>query len=260
MAYSFNFVQIADNGPNNGYQYVTSVSDSSGSQPTKFEYIVVSDLLNNSSTFYTSQCGTFSASNSSGFIAGSQLSLNVFDHEQGSVLSHWTEYRDAQDNPNNNIGSAMEPIIGVPGTPSNTYSNNVNTAAQNALNTIAQAVAVEPCGGLVNQDSSQACESCGNVNYSPYQSFGGQHRYSFQARAARRYRVADVRRSGAAFSNYRIAEKYALLFVVRRRRVNIRAFTRRRAATVRGHILAQHVKQGCGNRQYDWAHEQSQHT
>lgn len=168
MAYSFQFATVSDNGPNNGYEYVTSASNISGSLPTKYEYIVVSDLLS-ASDFFVHQCGTFSASNTSGFIAGSQLQQNVFDHEQGSILSHWTEYRDAQNSTANNIGTVLEAAIGSPGSTGDSFAKTPGDAA---LARIAQAVAVEPCGGLVTNDSSQGCKTCGAVNYSPYQSCG----------------------------------------------------------------------------------------
>jgi hypothetical protein len=168
QAYSFNFTAVSD-GPNKGYQYVTSASNINGSMPTKFEYIVVSDLLNSSSAFYTHQCGDFSASNTSGFIAGSQLKQNVLDHEQGSVLSHWTEYKDAQNDNSNNIGTVLEAAIGAPGATDATFARRVGDAA---LARIADAVVAEPCGGLVTKDSSQSCALCGTINYSPYQSCG----------------------------------------------------------------------------------------
>jgi hypothetical protein len=169
MAYSFQFATISDSGPNNGYEYVTSASNINGSLPTKYEYIVVSDLLNSSSDFFTHQCGNFSASNSSGFIAGTQLKQNVLDHEQGAILSHWSEYRDAQNNSANNIGTVLESTVGPPGS---TGSSFAQTAGDAALARIAQASEVEPCGGVVNVDSSQACKVCGAINYVPYQSCG----------------------------------------------------------------------------------------
>lgn len=176
MAYNWTSSQVADGGPNSGYWYVSHVSDSfsdpSGNYPTKFEYIVVSDLLNSASTFYTSQCGDFSVSNSSGFIAGSQLLQNVFNHEQGSVLSHWTEYRDAQSNPSNNIGAVLEAIIGTPGTSRAIYEVNLDNSAKAATARIEQAVGAEPCSGIVNKDSSQFCKFCGRINFSQYQSCG----------------------------------------------------------------------------------------
>ena len=169
MAYSFTFATISDGGPNNGYEYVTSASNASGGLPTKYEYIVVSDAFNTSSSFYTHQCGNYSASNSLGFIAGSQLKQNIFDHEQGSVLSHWTEYRDAQNNNSNNVGTVLEAAIGAPGSSGSTFAQQQSDAA---MQRIAQAVMQEPCGGTVNKDSSQSCAYCGIINFTPYQSCG----------------------------------------------------------------------------------------
>jgi len=170
----FSFVSapaISDNGPNDGYQYLTSVSSTGGGQQTQFLYIVVTDLLS-ATTFYTAQCGTYSSSDSSGFIAGSQLKQNVFDHEEGSVLSHWTEYRNAQNNSSNNIGTVLEAKIGTPGTSQADYDDDLTNTGNAAINDILAAAAVEPCGGSPNDDSSQSCKYCGTINYSPYTSCG----------------------------------------------------------------------------------------
>jgi hypothetical protein len=172
---TFSFVAaapISDNGPNNGYQYASSVSSTNESgQPTQFQYIIVSDLLS-ATTFYNKQCGTYSSSNSSGFIAGSQLKQNVLDHEAGSVLSHWTEYVNAQNNSSNNIGTVLEANIGTPGTSQSAYALALTNAGTNATNSILTAVAAEPCNDLPNDDSSQSCKYCGSINYSPYTSCG----------------------------------------------------------------------------------------
>lgn len=171
QAYSFNYTTINDSGPNNGYEYVTSASNMNGqNSPTKFEYVVVSDLLRQTA-FYNAQCGNFSSSNPTGFIARSQLKQDVFNHEQGSVLSHWTEYRDAQNDSSNNIGAALESAIGAPGSSGGSFAQNSGDAA---MNRIAQATGVEPCGGDVTKNSSQSCASCGTINFSPYLSCNGQ--------------------------------------------------------------------------------------
>jgi hypothetical protein len=173
MAFDPTPAQVADGGPNHGYRYVSSVADAFQGLPTRFAYIVVTDLLDPTSTFHAAQCGTFSASNQSGFIAGSQLKDNVFNHEQGSVLSHWTEYRDAQDNPSNNVGALLEMVVGPPGISQVQFDQSVRDAGNNAIARIAQAVAQEPCSGAIDRDSSQSCKYCGTVNYAPYQSCGG---------------------------------------------------------------------------------------
>lgn len=164
---------ISDGGPNEGYQYVTSASDANGSQTTQFPYIVVSDLLS-ATTFYNAQCGNYSNTNSAGFIAGSQLKQNVFDHEQGSVLSHWTEYRDAQNNSSNNIGTVLEAMTAAPGTSQSTFKDQSTSAGNNAINNIVAAAGSEFCNGDPTHDSTQSCAKCGAINYSPYQSCSGQ--------------------------------------------------------------------------------------
>jgi hypothetical protein len=173
LAFSFDDSVISDNGPNNGYRYVASVSSTSGSQQTQFPFIIVTDLLS-ATTFYNAQCGTYSSSDSSGFIAGSRLKQNVFDHEQGSVLSHWTEYRDAQNNSSNNVGTVLEAMTGPPGTAQTTYQDNLKTAGQNAQNRIVAAAGNELCNADPTQDTSQSCAKCGSINYSPYQQCSGQ--------------------------------------------------------------------------------------
>ncbi len=173
QAFSYVDSAVSDGGPNNGYLYVVSASNANGSTLTKYEFVVVSDILNISSTFYKHQCGTYSATNSSGFIAGSQLNQNVVDHEQGNIFSHWTEYRDAQNNPNYNIGTILEAKTAPPGTAQTTFENSLNSAGTNAITTIYNAGNIEPCGGNPSQDSSQSCANCGGINYSPYQSCTG---------------------------------------------------------------------------------------
>jgi hypothetical protein len=139
----------------------------------RIPYVVVTDLLS-ATTFYNAQCGNYSSSNSAGYIAGSQLKQNVLDYEQGSVLSHWTEYRDAQNNSSNNVGMVLEAITAPPGTTQTTYVNSLTTEGQNAQNRIEAAVGNEPCGGDPTKDSSQSCATCGAINYIPYQGCNGQ--------------------------------------------------------------------------------------
>ncbi|HXC42390.1 MAG TPA: hypothetical protein VNY51_02585 [Candidatus Dormibacteraeota bacterium] len=173
LAFSFNDSSVSDNGPNNGYQYVTAVSGTSNGQPTQFPYIIVSDLLS-ATTFYNAQCGTYSSSNSSGFIAGVQLKQNVFDHEQGSILSHWTEYRDAQNISSNNVGTVLEAMTAPLGTSQSTYEGQLTKAGQTAISNISAAAGIEPCNEDPTRDSSQSCAECGAINYSPYQTCSGQ--------------------------------------------------------------------------------------
>ncbi len=172
-AFSYSPSAPISGGPNSGYQYVTSVSpDASQTQPTKYEFIVLPDVLS-ATTFYKAQCGNYSSSNASGFIAGSQLSQNIFDHEQGSVLSHYSQYVSAQNNTANNVGDVLESTVATPGTSSATFTKTLNDTATAAINRIDAAAAPEPCNDQPERDSSQSCFFCGAINYSPYKSCAG---------------------------------------------------------------------------------------
>jgi hypothetical protein len=166
-AFSFGFDGITDNGPNNGYGYITKAfSQNQDGTPTTFQYIIVSDLLDSSSQFYRAQCGNFDPqSNPNGFISGLQLKTNSFDHEEGPVLSHWTNYVQAQNNPSNNIGLVLEGQIAVPGVDEAGFRVQINSVTSIAELTIAQITMEQPCGGDVRRDSSQSCTFFGNINF-----------------------------------------------------------------------------------------------
>ncbi len=166
QAFGFNFLGITDNGPNNGYGYVTTVTNQSGTTPTAFRYIVVSDLRDPSTSFYKAQCGNYNPqTNPSGFISGAQLNTNTHDHEGGSVLSHWTNYSASQSVSANNIGLVMESQIAIPGVTADQFTTQVRNAEAGAASTINSATATEPCGGDVRNDSSQACKFFGAINF-----------------------------------------------------------------------------------------------
>lgn len=174
MAFDTTQAQVNDNGPNHGYWYVTSVVNNFETYPTQFEFIVVSDLLDSTSIFYTSQCGTYSDSNPAGFIAGAQLKQNVFEHEAGSTKSHWTQYRDAQNDSLNNVGTVLEATIGIPGTSETAYKSDLTVNGKAAISRIADRInEAGVCNGSVNYDSSQSCKYCGPINFEPYQTCAG---------------------------------------------------------------------------------------
>lgn len=90
------------------------------------------------------------------------------------MLSHWTEYENAQNSSSNNIGTVLEAMTAPPGTSQSTFTNNLTNARNTAISNIQTAAAIEPCGGSPNEDSSQSCAFCGGINYSPYASCSGQ--------------------------------------------------------------------------------------
>ncbi|MCI0389379.1 MAG: hypothetical protein MOB07_11545 [Acidobacteria bacterium] len=169
QAFTFNTNTISG-GPNMGYLYVTSASNSSGSTATTYSYVINPDLKNTGSAFYQAQCGNYHAQNNpNGFISGATLLSNTTHHEAGATQnSHYFNYKTAQDNSSNNLGVAAEMQVAPPGTAPNTFINNVTTILTNKRSTVLTAAQVEPCGvSDVRLDAS--CTFRGNINYPPYQ-------------------------------------------------------------------------------------------
>jgi len=163
MPYSYTLApQINDNGPNHRYWYIASVTPVSNGITTRFVWSLHAELNNTGSAFYLAQCG------SNGYISGAKLKSNTIFHESGSSVnanSHYGKYRDAQNDPNNNMGLVGEAVVGTPGTSGSAYETLINTAIINARNTIVAATNVEPCGGYTNYDASNGCVNNGNINY-----------------------------------------------------------------------------------------------
>lgn len=155
--------QITDSGPNNGYSYVTSISNQGGSIATAYYYIVAPSLQNSSSDFFKAQCGNYNAAtNPSGFISGVNLSTNTFRHEAGSVQSHYQNYVLAQNNSANNLGITAEATVEF--TDITTFDNDLSSILTGKANAIMAAQGVQPCS--VQQDAN--CVFQGNVNLLPY--------------------------------------------------------------------------------------------
>ena len=163
--FSFNTAQISDNGPNNGYSYVTSISSKDASNNyTAYFYVISPDLENTSSAFYKAQCGNYSSTAQTGFISGSNLLTDAIRHESGTVQSHYQQYVVAQDNSANNLGTVAEATTGLEAA--QTLANGLTTTLTGDRNTILSATQVQPCG--VQYDAS--CNFQGCINFSPYHS------------------------------------------------------------------------------------------
>jgi hypothetical protein len=163
--FSFNTAQISDNGPNNGYSYVTSISSKDASNNyTAYFYVISPDLENTSSAFYKAQCGNYSSTAQTGFISGSNLLTDTIRHESGTVQSHYQQYVVAQDNSANNLGTAAEATTGLEAAQA--LANGLTTTLTGDRNTILSATQVQPCG--VQYDAS--CNFQGCINFSPYHS------------------------------------------------------------------------------------------
>ncbi|HEV2987440.1 MAG TPA: hypothetical protein VG759_03290, partial [Candidatus Angelobacter sp.] len=161
---SFNAAQIGDGGPNNGYSYVTSITNTDGSGATSYYYTVAPDLQNTGSTFYMAQCGNYNAqTNPNGFISGANLLANTTRHESGAVQSHYQNYVVAQNINGNNVGSSAESFVELTGI--NAFATDVSNLLSQKSSTILGAAQVEPCS--VQQNAS--CVFQGFINFAPYQ-------------------------------------------------------------------------------------------
>lgn len=163
--FSINDQTISDSGPNQGYHYVTSVSNSSSGVPTGYYYVISPDLTNTSSAFYQAQTGTYNAqSNPNGYISGANLLADTTRHESGTVNSHYENYVVAQNAPANNLGVVAEAQIGLPSQSTATFESNVKTAITSAANSIKSAWSVQPCNSsYTGYDAT--CTFQGYVNY-----------------------------------------------------------------------------------------------
>jgi len=150
-------------GPNTGYSYVTSISNSDGNGPTAYYWTMSPDLQNTASTFYQAQCGNYSQTNPNGFISGANLNANTVRHESGTIQSHYGNYVAAQNIPTNNLGTVAESIVGL--TDPTTLANNATSTLNGKQNTITTATQVEPCDVTHNA----SCVFQGFINFFPYQ-------------------------------------------------------------------------------------------
>jgi hypothetical protein len=164
LGYNFTTLTINDNGPNQGFQYVTAVSDNS----SYYRYEISPDLENTSSQFYQSQCGNYNSQTNTGFISGAVLLSNTQEHEYGTTLGHYQQYTSAQNDPANNLGTLGEAQIAAPGTSVSTFVSQTQSVLDAAVNRITSAMSSEAaCNSIVNYDTS--CVYRGPINFSPYQ-------------------------------------------------------------------------------------------
>jgi len=151
-------------GPNTGYSYVSSVTNSDSNGPTAYYWTISPDLQNTTSAFYQAQCGNFNAqTNPNGFISGANLNSNTIRHESGSGQSHYQNYVIAQNLSTNNLGTVGEAIVGF--TDPNTLASSATVTLNSKQSTITTATQVEPCD--VTRNAS--CVFQGFINFFPYQ-------------------------------------------------------------------------------------------
>lgn len=161
---------INDGGPNNGYQYVVSISPGSSNpnQPWAYYYVVSPDLQNSSSAFSLAQCGNYNAqTNPNGFISQPNLLSNTTRHESGSTASHYAQYAASVNASANNPGTVAEQQVGPPGLTAAQFGTNVTNALNSAVTNINSATkSPEPPG----PDYSANNTFQGFTNFSPYAS------------------------------------------------------------------------------------------
>jgi len=155
---------ISDNGPNQGFQYVTSNTDNG----SYFQYEISPDLENTTSPFYVAQCGNYNAQTDTGFIAGGTLLSNDIEHESGTTLGHYQQFISANNDPANNLGVITESEVAAPGTTQASFVSQVTADSNAAIGRINTAASVEACNHDVRRDTS--CTFGGYINFLPYQS------------------------------------------------------------------------------------------
>jgi hypothetical protein len=154
--------QVTDNGPNQGYWYVQVATNGA----TAFNYIIAGYLDNSNSAFATKQCGNYNAGTNTGFISYAQLVSNTYQHESGTLLGHYIQYKSTQDNPANNVGVAVESVVGSPGITQAQFDSTVLGVAQSKGGIIASAMSSEACNHDVRLDTS--CVFRGFINWPTY--------------------------------------------------------------------------------------------
>ena len=123
LCQAWNFtVNTVAGGPNANYKYTTSPTNTG----TLYQWERSPDLDNTGSVFYSKQTGTYNApTNPSGCISGANLAAQMQRHEAGTVQSHWNNYKAAQDNSANNLGTQMEAQVGLPSTSESQFRSDV---------------------------------------------------------------------------------------------------------------------------------------
>jgi hypothetical protein len=164
--FSTTHLQVSDNGPNHGYWYVQSVSNSH-TLPTTFDFVVAGYADSAITEFAQKQCGNYHAQNNpTGFISFSQLHANITQHESGLITGHYAQYKSMQDVAANNLGAVLEQETAVPGTSAQTFDNQVTSLASAKGSAIASATASEACNQDVRNDTT--CTFRGNINWPTY--------------------------------------------------------------------------------------------
>jgi hypothetical protein len=159
---------IGDSGPNNGYRYVYAATNSSSSGQTAFNYVIAGYLDDSAGQFAQMQCGNYNPVTNAGFISYAQLKSNTYEHESGNTTGHYAQYTSAQGASGNNVGVAMEAVVGPPGQSEADFNSAALATAAAKANVINTASDAEACNQDVRYDTS--CVFRGFINWPVYAS------------------------------------------------------------------------------------------
>lgn len=98
------------------------------------------------------------------------LRENTIHHESANVRnSHYHQYVQAQNDPNNNLAMAAEGFVKPAAIGEEAFRNTLEQLLIAKASAILVATQVEPCQGHVNRNHQGNCELQGYVNFPPYQ-------------------------------------------------------------------------------------------
>jgi hypothetical protein len=163
--FSITRTQIAGNGPNKGFWYVQSASNV-GTLPTSFDWTIAGYLDDSTSEFAQKQCGDYNPATNTGFISHAQLKTNTVEHESGTVLGHYSQYKSTQDIDANNVGVSVEKEVGTPSMTDTQFRDQVFSVAIAKGEAIASAMSAQACNADVRKDTS--CQFRGFINWPAY--------------------------------------------------------------------------------------------
>ena len=159
---------VNDNGPNHGLRYSTSVGESG--PPAAFYFALNIELENPLGTvatgvFAQAQCGDYNQlTNPMGFVSAGNLDVGARGHEAGSIQSHWTQYKAAQDDPANNLGVVVDRFVeGANLRTFNTHLTNEINQAGTVITTL-----TDDESRLFAAGYGETGTFFGFVNYAPY--------------------------------------------------------------------------------------------
>jgi hypothetical protein len=146
-------------GPNKGLSYVSWVQHDVAPN-TRIEYEISPDV-EQGTVFYSKQCGL------GGFITGSVLRTNGYEHESGTIRGHNQQYRSKLAEPAVNFAKWAENQIGSVSGGFGAFFNNISNGLLNRKSQINSAATVEACNADWRNDVN--CVYRGNINFPPYQ-------------------------------------------------------------------------------------------